>query len=66
MDKKVTVIIPCYNSSKYLPKLLDSLKNQTIGIENLLCVFVDMVPCTIKGADLNMVHGNPPEASNSS
>ena len=41
MDKKVTVIVPCYNSAKYLPKLLDSLKNQTIGIENLLCVFVD-------------------------
>ena len=38
-DMKVSVIIPCYNVSEYLPKLFDSIQKQTQdGIEY---IFVD-------------------------
>lgn len=39
--KKVTVITPCYNSEKYLGECLESLENQTIGIENLELILVN-------------------------
>lgn len=39
--KKISVIIPCYNVSSYLNRLMDSLANQTIGIENLEIIFVN-------------------------
>lgn len=39
--KKVTVITPCYNSVKYLGECLESLENQTIGIENLELILVN-------------------------
>ena len=41
--KKVSVVIPCYNAEKFLPKLLDSLTQQTIGIESLELIFVNDV-----------------------
>ena len=39
--KKVTTITPCHNSTKYLRKCWESLKNQTIGMENMEVIFVD-------------------------
>ena len=39
--KKITTITPCHNSTKYLRKCWESLKNQTIGIENMEVIFVD-------------------------
>lgn len=39
--KKVSVIIPCYNASKWLPKCFISCTEQTLGIENLELIFVD-------------------------
>ncbi len=39
--KKVTTITPCHNGEKYIQKCWESLKNQTIGIENMECIFVD-------------------------
>lgn len=41
VDTKVTVIIPCYNTTNTLERCFSSLKAQTIGIENLQCIFVD-------------------------
>jgi len=41
IQKKVSVIIPCYNAAKYLPQCFLSLVNQTLGIENLELIFVD-------------------------
>lgn len=38
---KVSVIIPCHNAVKWLPKCFLSLVTQTIGIENLELIFVD-------------------------
>lgn len=41
MEKKISIIVPCYNVNQYLDRCFDSLKNQTIGIENLEIIFVD-------------------------
>lgn len=41
MSKKVSVIIPCFNATKWLPKCFLSLVQQTIGIENIELIFVD-------------------------
>lgn len=41
MEKKISVIIPCYNATKYLPKCFLSLVQQTIGIETLELIFVN-------------------------
>ncbi len=38
---EISIIIPCYNVEKYLTRCFLSLKNQTIGIENLELIFVD-------------------------
>ncbi|MCR5785765.1 MAG: glycosyltransferase [Eubacterium sp.] len=39
--KKVTIIVPCHNSVKYLDECWQSILNQTIGIENLQVIMVD-------------------------
>lgn len=39
--KKVSVVIPCYNAAKWLPKCFLSLVGQTIGVENIQLIFVD-------------------------
>ena len=42
MSKKlISIIIPIYNSEKYISNTFDSLLNQTIGFENLEVIFVD-------------------------
>lgn len=39
--KKVSVIIPCYNAVKWLPKCFVSLAAQTMGMDNLELIFVN-------------------------
>lgn len=39
--KKVSVIIPCFNATKWLPKCFMSLVQQTIGIGELELIFVN-------------------------
>lgn len=41
MSKKISVIIPCFNATQWLPKCFLSLFKQTIGIENIELIFVD-------------------------
>lgn len=41
MGKLVSVIIPCYNSTKWLPQCFVSLAEQTIGIDNIELIFVN-------------------------
>lgn len=41
MNFKISVIIPCFNSEKTIEKCINSLINQTIGIENLQLIFVN-------------------------
>lgn len=39
--KKVSIVVPCYNVAQYLDRCVESLVNQTIGIENLEIILVD-------------------------
>lgn len=41
MNKKISVIIPCYNVERYIDRCVQSLVEQTIGVENLELLFVD-------------------------
>lgn len=41
MKPVISVIVPCYNMSEYLPDCLKSLERQTIGIEKLQIILVD-------------------------
>lgn len=41
MKPLISVIIPCYNTAKYLPQCMASLEKQTIGLEKLQLIFVD-------------------------
>ncbi len=41
VDKKITVVIPCYNVPEYLDRCWQSLKNQSIGVEQLECIFIN-------------------------
>ena len=52
--KKVSVIIPCFNATKWLPKCFMSLVQQSIGIAQLVLIFVD-VASTDGGATWQML-----------
>ena len=39
--KKISIIIPCFNCSETIVNSWESLKNQTLGIDNLECIFID-------------------------
>lgn len=39
--KKVSIVVPCYNMAAYLGQCVESLVNQTIGIENLEIILVN-------------------------
>jgi glycosyltransferase involved in cell wall biosynthesis len=41
MNYKISIIIPIFNIERYLTKTLDSLLNQTIGIENLEIIMIN-------------------------
>lgn len=41
MRKLVSVILPCYNVEKYIDKCMESLLNQTLGLENMELIFVN-------------------------
>lgn len=41
MEKKISIILPCYNVEQYLDRCFNSLKNQTIGFENMELIFVN-------------------------
>ena len=41
MNYKISIILPIYNVERYLKSALDSIINQTIGVENLEVIMVD-------------------------
>ena len=41
MQPLISVIIPCYNVSKYLDRCMDSLLKQTIGYNKLELIFIN-------------------------
>ncbi|MCH5266859.1 MAG: DUF2920 family protein [Lachnospiraceae bacterium] len=40
-EKLISIIVPCYNVEKYIDRCVESLVNQTIGIEKLELIFVN-------------------------
>ena len=40
-DYKLSVIIPTYNSGDFLVEAIDSIKNQSIGFNNIEVIIVD-------------------------
>lgn len=40
-QKKISVIIPCYNVSMFLDRCMESLEKQTIGMENLEIILIN-------------------------
>lgn len=41
MEKKISIILPCYNVEQYLDRCFNSLKNQTLGFEKMELIFVN-------------------------
>ncbi len=41
MKPKISVVIPCYNVEDYIDRCVNSLVNQTIGLENLELIFIN-------------------------
>lgn len=41
MSEKITVVIPVFNTEKYLDECLDSVCNQTYKNLQILCVFTE-------------------------
>jgi glycosyltransferase involved in cell wall biosynthesis len=39
--KKISIIIPCYNAEPYIDRCLETITNQTIGIDNIEIILVD-------------------------
>ncbi|MBD5515136.1 MAG: glycosyltransferase family 2 protein [Lachnospiraceae bacterium] len=52
--KAVSVVIPCYNATKFLDKCIKQLVHQTIGIENMEIILVDDAS-TDNGATWNLI-----------
>lgn len=40
-EKKISIIIPCYNVEQYIDRCFESLINQTLGLENMELIFVN-------------------------
>lgn len=38
---KISVVVPCYNVEKYIEQCVESVINQTIGIENIELILID-------------------------
>lgn len=41
MRKEISIIIPCYNTEKYIEKCIKSLINQTIGMDKIELIFIN-------------------------
>lgn len=45
--KKVSIVVPCYNVAMYIDRCVESLVNQTIGMENLEIILVNDASCDV-------------------
>lgn len=39
--KKLSIIIPCYNSEKYIEECFESIRKQTMGLAEVQVIFVN-------------------------
>lgn len=54
-EKQISVIVPCYNASAFIPRCMTYLLKQTIGIENMEIILVDDAS-TDNGATLKLLY----------
>lgn len=54
MEKRISVVVPCYNAAEYIRDCLEHLVNQTIGIEHMEIILVDDAS-TDDGATLSVL-----------
>ena len=40
-EKQLSVIVPCYNAAEFIPRCMEHLLNQTIGLDNMEIILVD-------------------------
>ncbi|MCI9464250.1 MAG: glycosyltransferase [Lachnospiraceae bacterium] len=52
--KKVSIVVPCYNTAAYLARCMEHIIRQTIGLENIEIILVDDAS-TDNGATLQMI-----------
>ncbi len=52
--KKVSIVVPCYNTATYLARCMEHIIRQTIGLENIEIILVDDAS-TDNGATLQMI-----------
>ena len=52
--KKVSIVVPCYNTATYLARCMEHIIRQTIGLENIEIILVDDAS-TDNGATLHMI-----------
>ena len=64
MEKKISIIIPCHNCADSLGMTWDSIKNQSMSLEYLECIFVDDASDD-GGATVNKLEAIENEASES-
>lgn len=57
----ISIIIPCYNVEKYIMRCFESLRDQTIGLENLELIFVDDASTDHTWEILSQIESNYPE-----
>ena len=41
MDARITIIIPCYNVDKYIDRCMQSIEEQTLGMQTFQIILVD-------------------------
>ena len=64
MSKKISIIIPCHNCSDSVGMTWDSIKAQSMDLDELECIFVDDASDD-EGATVNMLAGIEKEAPES-
>lgn len=61
-EKLISIIVPCYNVEEYIIRCFESLRNQTIGIENMELIFVNDASTDSTYAKLIEIENQYPES----
>lgn len=54
-EKQISVIVPCYNAAEFIPRCMEYLLKQTIGLDNMEIILVDDAS-TDNGATLEVLY----------
>jgi len=62
MTAAISLLIPCYNAARFLPRLMEGVRGQTIPFSAILCYddgSTDDTVAVARSLDLDIVSGNP-------